>query len=145
MVQDAASEDGAGIDGRFGLVVAANLLVHVTDARAVLQRAAGLLEPEGVLVASVPPILDGQTMDLHRTLPSHLSNLYLWDWEDLLRASFGKLRLFRQSPPPGRHPDLAGSGPPRVEAAEFSFEEIALADLYDAGTMAAVFVCSEPK
>lgn len=144
LVEDAAAAEGDAA-GPCGLVVAANLLVHVPEPGAVLRRAARLLEPNGELVASVPPILDGQTMDLHRTLPSHRSNLYLWDWEDLFRASFGKLRLFRQLPPADRHPDLGAAGPPRVTAEQYAFEEIALADLYDAGTLAAVFVCSEPR
>ncbi len=147
VVEDAATvgAQGDGVGGSFGLAVAANLLVHVPEPGAVVRRAARLLEPEGTFLAAVPPILDGQTMDLHRTLPSHRSNLYLWDWEDLFRASFGKLRLFRQVPPADRHPDLASAGPPRVRAEELRFEEIALADLYDAGTLAAVFACSEPR
>lgn len=144
VAQDAASADSDPA-GPFGLVVAANLLVHVPEPGAVARRAARLMEPDGTFVASVPPILDGQTMDLHRTLPSHRSNLYLWEWEDLFRASFGKLRLFRQLPPADRHPDLGSSGSPRVRAEEHAFEEIALADLYDAGTLAAVFVCTEPR
>lgn len=129
----------------FGLAVAINLLVHVPEAAAALRHQARNLSPDGVLVASVPPILDAQTMDLHRTLPRHRSNLYLWDWEDAFKAAFTGLRLFRQLPPEGRLPRLADSSPSRLRAEEYRFEELALADLYDVGSLAAVFVASVPK
>jgi SAM-dependent methyltransferase len=135
----------AGPLGPFDLVTAINLLVHLEDPEEAVTEVAGLLRPHGVFVASVPPILDGQTMDLFRSLPGHRAHLYLWDWEDLLKASFGCLRLFRQQPPAGRLPDLADPGPARLAALDYAFEELALADLYDAGSMSAVFVATEPR
>ena len=131
--------------GRFELVTAINVLVQLRDPRPALAAAARCLAPSGTLVASVPPILDGQTMDLHRTLPTHRSNLYLWDWEDQLRAHFGQLALYRQVPPPGRLPDLGSAGPPRVFASEYVFDEIPLAELYDVGSFTAIFVATLPK
>lgn len=131
--------------GSFELVTAINLLVQLRDPRRALAACASHLTASGTLVASVPPILDGQTMDHHRTLPTHRSNLYLWDWEDLLRSHFGELKLYRQVPPAGRLPDLASAGPARLLAEEYAFEEIPLADLYDAGSFAAIFVAAQPK
>ena len=135
----------AGSLGPFELVTAINTLVQLEEPEPVVEQVAASLRPQGVFVASVPPILDGQTMDLFRSLPGHCAHLYLWDWEDLLKASFGTLRLFRQQPPAGRLPDLAHPGPPRLLAADYAFEELALSDLYDAGSMTAVFVGSEPR
>jgi SAM-dependent methyltransferase len=135
----------AGPYGPFDLVTAINALSHVEEPEAVVEQVAACLRPEGVFVASVPPILDGQTMDLFRSLPTHRAHLYLWDWEDLLKASFGSLRLFRQQPPAGRLPDLAAPGPPRLMAADYAFEELALSDLYDAGSMTAIFVATEAR
>lgn len=130
--------------GEFGLVAACNVLAQVEDPAGALERVAPRLAADGLFIASVPPILDGQTMDLHRSRTAHRSNLYLWEWEDLLRGRFGALRLFRQEPPPGLVPDFAHPGPSRVKARAYAFEELPLADLYDVGSLTAVFVASEP-
>lgn len=131
--------------GEFGLITACNVLAQLEEAAAGLVRMAARLEEDGTFVASVPPILDAQAMDFHRTRTSHRSNHYLWEWEELLRSSFGSLRLFRQEPPPGLAPDFGDPGPSRVKARAYAFEELPLADLYDVGSLAALFVCTEPS
>lgn len=137
---EAFDEVGEG----FGLITACNLLAQLAAPEEVLRRVAHALAPDGLFIASVPPILDGQTMDFHRARTQHRSNFYLWEWEDLLRGRFATLRLFRQLPPPGLVPAFADPGPSRVKARAYSFEELPLADLYDVGSLAAVFVCGEP-
>jgi SAM-dependent methyltransferase len=135
----------AAARGPFDLATAINALVHLEEPQSVVEQVAAHLRPDGVFVASVPPILDGQTMDLLRSLPTHRAHLYLWDWEDVFKASFGSLRLFRQQPPAGRLPDLADPGPARLFASDYAFEELALLDLYDVGSMGAIFLCTEPQ
>lgn len=130
--------------GEFGLITGCNVLAQLEDPAAALERITARLAADGTFVASIPPILDAQTMDLHRTHTVHRSNLYLWEWEELLRSAFGSLRLFRQEPPPGPAPDLGDPGPSRVKARAYSFEELPLAELYDVGSLAALFVCSQP-
>lgn len=130
---------------KFDLAVAINVFVHVPEAAAAIRFQAGNLTSDGMLIASLPPILDGQTLDRHRALPRHRSNLYLWDWEDAFKSAFAELRLFRQVPPEGRLPRLADSAPASLRAEEYRFEELALADLYDVGSLAAVYVASSPK
>ncbi len=129
----------------FDLVVAINVLAETADAEALLAAAAGALAPGGSLVASVPPILDAQTLDLHRRQGGGRTNLYLWDWEDRLRERFAKLRLFRQRLPAGDSLRLGDPSPSAVAVEALACEEIRVADLYDAGTLTAVWVASEPR
>jgi len=131
--------------GSFELVVAVNLLAQMREPEAALgQGAAHLAEDGGIFLASVPPILDAATMDRHREAAPHASNLYLWEWEDLLRSSFSSLRLFGQIPPPGKVPDLADPGPARIRAEDYSFPEISLARPEGVGHLAAFFLAENP-
>lgn len=131
--------------GEFDCAVALGLLPELADPGAGLASLAARLSPGGRAVLSVPPILDGQTMDRHRAIERHRSNLYLWDWEELLAGRFASLRLFRHQPPPDRLPDFSHPGPSRIPAAAYAFEELPLAEIYDAGSLTAVFVAAEPR
>ena len=83
-------------------------------------------------------------MDAQRASGVHRANRYLWDWEALLRARFRGLRLFRLDPPPGARLDLADPRRSRLAAGDFRWEEVSLASLAGAGTLAAAFVASSP-
>ena len=131
--------------GTFDLIVAANVLAHLASPESVLDRVKRHLDPSGTFLASVPPIVDERTMETHRASAAHASNLYLWDWESLLRRRFTELHLFRLSPPAGSSLDLASPAPSHLKAEAFSCEEIPLARLNDAGTLSAIFVCSQPR
>ncbi len=130
--------------GRFDRIVLGNVLTHLTDPDAALATAAELLASdgaEGLLIASVPPILDGQTLSQHRALKAR-SPRFLWDWQEALAAQFSTLRLFRCLPPEGVHPDFGDPAPSRFSPSDFRFEEIPLKNLDDVGGLAAVFVAS---
>jgi SAM-dependent methyltransferase len=122
------------------LVVAIGALPRVDDPDRVLAEVARRLAPGGALLASLPPILDGQTLALHQARPGERSSMYLWDWEEKLRDRFATLRLFRHLPPPGRRPDFADPRPSTLRAEDFRCEEIPLAEIYDVGSMGAVFL-----
>ena len=128
--------------GSFGLIAAGNALPHMEDPDAALGGAAALLASGGIVLASVPPILDGQTLARHKAQPSHRSNRYLWEWEETFRRHFHALRLFRCLPPPGIHPDFSSPAASRLSPTDFSYEEIPLADLDDVGGLAAVFLAT---
>ncbi len=131
--------------GRFDRIVLGNVLSHLADPDAALAAAAEHLasnDGEGLLIASVPPILDGQTLSQHRALGAE-SPRFLWDWQEALSAQFSTLRLFRCLPPHGVHPDFGDPAPSRLSPADFRFEEIPLANLDDVGGLAAVFVASK--
>jgi SAM-dependent methyltransferase len=130
--------------GRFGLAVAANLLAHLGDPGAALDGIGRVLAPDAILVATVPPIVDDTMMDAQRASGVHRANRYLWDWESLLRARFGALRLFRLDPPVGAGLDFADPRRSRWSAEDFRWEEVSLARLAGAGTLAAAFVAERP-
>jgi SAM-dependent methyltransferase len=125
--------------GPFDLIVAVNLLAHLAAPAAVVEGAARRLDPAGELIASVPPVVDERTMEAHRASGLHRSNLYLWDWESLLRRRFREVRAFGAVPPAGL--DLADPAPSRLAAADFRFAEVSPAQPATAGSLSAVFVC----
>lgn len=129
--------------GPFDLIVAANLLPHLESPGKVLEIAARRLAPDGALVASVPPVVDERTMEEHRATGLHRSNLYLWDWESLLRKRFQEIRLYRLAPPDGL--DLASPAPSRHRVEDFRTEEISLAQLGAAGSLSALFAARGPR
>lgn len=137
--EELAADRRAGSE-TFAVVVAANVLPQVTDLDAALAGIRRVLAPGGRLVASLPPLLDGQALSLYQANPSHRQALYLWDWLDRLREGFAAVRLFRQEVRGGRVPDLGNPGPAGVTAADHDFVELPLADLYDVGSLAAVVV-----
>ncbi len=138
-----AAEDLGGDLGLFDLVVAANLFPHVASPKTVLDSVVLRLAPGGALVASVPPVVDERTMEAHRASGLHRSNLYLWDWESLFRKRFKEIHLHRLVPPAGL--DLSSPAPSRFGVEDFRIEEIPLADLNEAGSLAAIFVGLGPR
>jgi len=129
--------------GLFGLIVAANVLPHLESPKAALDAAVRRLTPDGVLVASVPPIVDERTMETHKAGGLHRANLYLWDWESLFRKRFREIHLYRLTPPAGL--DLSSPSPSRFRVEDFKTEEISPAQLGDAGSLAAIFVGRGPR
>jgi len=123
-----------------GLAVAVGALPRAADPDRALAEVASRLAPDGLLVASLPPILDGQALAAYQARWSDRAARYLWDWEEALRGHFAALRLFRHLPPPGRQPDFADPRPSALRAEEFRFEELPLAEIYDVGSLGAVFV-----
>jgi SAM-dependent methyltransferase len=128
------------VDGRFGLIVAANLLAHLAAPGEALAAALTALDDGGSLLVSVSTIADDRTMDQHRASGVHRSNRYLWDWESLLRGYVDELRLFRLLPPAGARLDLADPRRSRQELAGFRCDELPLSRLDEAGSLAAIFI-----
>lgn len=135
----------AGAGGPFDRLVAVSSLARLPDPEATLRRILGGLSPDGSLIASLPPILDGPTLELHRARHPEAARLFLWDWADLLGDLFGELRLYGHQPPDGVALELASPRPSQLDEAAFRFEEIPLDDLDNVGTLGAVFVCSTPR
>jgi SAM-dependent methyltransferase len=129
--------------GLFGLIVAANALPHMESPKAALDAVVRRLTADGTFVASVPPVVDERTMEEHKASGLHRSNLYLWDWESLLRKRFKEIRLYRLTPPAGL--DLSSPAPSKHRAEDFKVEEISPARPGDAGSLAAIFVARGPR
>ncbi|MEP7010010.1 MAG: class I SAM-dependent methyltransferase [Acidobacteriota bacterium] len=142
---EARAETLPGDLGLFDTVVAGNVLPHLEKPALAIDQAARHLQPEGSLIASVPPIADDRAMEMHRAAGDHRSSLYLWDWETLFKRHFHDLALFRLEAPPGTAIDLADSSPSRLSAADFRTEEIPLARAREAGSLAALFVATRPR
>lgn len=124
--------------GMFGLIVAVDLLPHLQSPNAVVEWAARHLEPEGTLVASVPPIVDERIMEQHKTSGLHRMSLYLWNWESLFRRRFPEVRMYGAIPPDGL--DLANPSPSRIRAEDFRFDEVSPATPATAGTLSAILI-----
>lgn len=124
--------------------VAVGTLGRLPDPEAVLPRVTDSLGPEGVLFASVPPVLDGPTLELHRARHPEAARYFLWDWADLLGRAFREVRLFGHQPPEGVRLELASPRPSALDPAAFRFEEVPLSDLDNVGSLGAVFVASRP-
>ncbi len=131
--------------GRFGLAVAGNLLAHLERPGDALSAAARVLGPDGVFVASVPPLTSDRLMEAERAGGVHRAALYLWDWESLLRDRFTELRLYRLEAPSGARLDFADPRPSRLRAEDFQIEEVPLARLPALTGPTAIFVASRPR
>lgn len=127
-----------------GRWVAVGTLARLPDPEAVLSRVAAALPPDGLLFASVPPVLDGPTLELHRARHPEAARLFLWDWADLLGRTFREVRLFGHHPPEGVRLELASPLPSRLDPAGFRFDEVPVSDLDNVGTLGALFVASKP-
>lgn len=129
--------------GLFGLIVAANVLPHLESPKAALDSVVRRLTADGTFVASVPPVVDERTMEEHKASGLHRSNLYLWDWESLLRKRFKEIRLYRLTAP--ARLDLSNPARSKFRAEDFKVEEISPARPGDAGSLAAIFVARGPR
>jgi SAM-dependent methyltransferase len=128
--------------GTFGLILAVDLLAHLQSPAAVVEWAAGHLEPDGVFAASVPPILDEHMMGQNKGSGLYKVSLYLWSWEALFRRRFREVRIYGTVPPDGL--DLASPSPSRFGARDFRFEEVPPDRPVSAGTLSAVLVGRGP-
>jgi SAM-dependent methyltransferase len=128
--------------GTFGLVLAVSLLAHLPSPAPVVDWAARHLEPEGVFVASVPPIVDELTMEQHKASGIHRVSLYLWSWEALFRRRFKEVRIYGTVPPDGL--DLSRPSPSRFRVSDFRFEEVHPSRPASAGSLSAVLVGRGP-
>ena len=138
-VQGSAEAPPADL-GTFGLIVAFDLLPQLEDPVSVLEQAARHLDPDGVFVASVPPIVAEHEMEERRRSEPHRLSLYLWNWESLLRRRFKEVRIYGAFPPDGARLDLADPSPSRLSAEGFRFEEVAADRPDSAGSLSAVLV-----
>jgi len=130
--------------GTFGLIVGIDVLPHVENPMTVLEWAARHLEPDGVFLTSVPPILDEHVMEQHRASGTRRLGLYLWNWESLLRRRFRETRIFGAAPPDGAVLDLGDPAPSRLRAEDFRFEKVAPDRPGAAGNLSAVLVAASP-
>lgn len=129
----------------FERLVAVGTLARLADPGTVLPRLTAALGPDGILVASVPPLLDGPSLEIHLARHPGAARLFLWDWAELLGRSFRELRLYSHQPPAGVRLDLASPRPSPVAPDAFRFPEAPLSDLDNVGTLGAVFVASAPR
>lgn len=126
----------------FDAAVAVGALPGLPGPDATLTALAARLGAGGVLVCSLPPILDGPTLEVHRGREPGADHRYLWDWLDALEARFGRIGLYRHLPPPDTDLDLASPRPSRARPEDFRFEEIPVDELDDVGHLGAVFVAT---
>ena len=129
--------------GRFELIVASNVMEHVTGPREVIVRLAASLSTEGMFLLAVPPILDESSLRQNRDNPHHRSNLFVHEWMEIMKELFFEVRVFRHTGPPRSDLDFADPRPSKHRAANFVFEEVGPAAL--AGTLTAIFLARVPK
>jgi SAM-dependent methyltransferase len=131
--------------GAFDAVVSSNVFEHLDDPARALGQMRRLLQPGGPFILVVPPIVDEASLAANRRIEFHVSNLFVGQWADLLRQSFGQVRAFRHLPPSDRVPDFSDPFPSSLAPADFQFLEVPVAELGAELTLGAVFVCSESR
>lgn len=127
--------------GFVDLVVVSNVLEHLSSPGRALARVGALLSPGGRLVVAVPPIVDEQGRAEHDAIPYHRSNLFIWEWRDLLLQNFKYVQAVRHLPPEGARLDFADPFPSQVAAEAFRFEECSAEELIRMESLTALFVC----
>ncbi len=131
--------------GVFDLVVSSNALEHVESLEAVLDGVVGRLATGGLFIAAVPPIVDEGSLECHRRIRFHRTNLFVWEWRETLQRRFQSVRSFRHLAPDGVSLDVGSPFPSRVDPATFRFEESEPDGLARPDTITAIFVASSPS
>ena len=139
--REAPLETPVGEGETFERLVAIEVLSRLSDPEAVLPQVLAHLEPHGTMAASLPPILDGPTLEIHRARHPQAPRMFLWDWADLLGELFEEISLYSHQPPDGVRLELASPHPSHLDEAAFRFDPIPVDDLDNVGTLGAVFVC----
>jgi SAM-dependent methyltransferase len=131
--------------GLFGVIVSSNVFEHLDDPARALAQMRRHLKPGGPFVLVVPPIVDEASRDANRRIVFHKSNLFVWQWTDLLMKSFGRVRAFRHLAPADPPPDFSDPFPSALSPSDFEFCEVPLSELGTVLTLGAVFVCRAPR
>jgi 2-polyprenyl-3-methyl-5-hydroxy-6-metoxy-1,4-benzoquinol methylase len=135
-----AAEAPPGDLGPFGLILALDVLPHLPSPAPLVEWAAKQIEPDGLFLASVPPIVDERTLEQHRASGLHRMSLYLWNWESLFRRHFREVKIYGTIPPEGATLDLSDPSPSRLRAEDFRFEDVSPARPASAGTLSALLL-----
>jgi SAM-dependent methyltransferase len=130
--------DALHVEGSFDLIVASNVLEHLTAIPAVLERTE-------TLIVAVPPIYDEASLRENEAIPYHRSNFMITRWLELLQERFDDVRPFRHTAREGVHPDFGDPFPSRLTPNDFVFEEIRASQLTERPTITALFVASAPR
>lgn len=125
---------------RIDLIVASNVLEHLTDVPRVLDLCAKMTD---TLIVAVPPIVDEASLRENEAIPYHRSNFMITRWLEMLSERFTTIRAFRHAAREGVHPDFGDPFPSRLTPQDFVFEEIA--QLTERPTITAIFVASAPR
>ncbi|HEX3554798.1 MAG TPA: class I SAM-dependent methyltransferase [Thermoanaerobaculia bacterium] len=129
--------------GVFDVIVSSNAFEHLDDPARALRQMRQHLRPDGQFLLVVPPIVDEASLAANRKIVFHKSNLFVWQWTDLLCHFFGQVRAFRHLPAAGRQPDFSDPFPSTLTPAEFEFHESPVSELGAVFTLGAIFICSE--
>lgn len=129
--------------GVFDVIVSSNVFEHLDDPARALKQMRRHLQQGGPFILVVPPIMDEASLAANRGNVFHKSNLFVWQWADLLKQSFGTVRAFRHFPPADPLPDFSDPYPSALSPADFEFCEVPVSELGTMFTLGAVFVCSD--
>lgn len=80
---------------RFGLIFSSNVLEHVADADAFLEKATHLMTDDGVFVLAVPPINSIEALQGNLENPYHINNLTPPAWIAKMRRFFESAQGYR--------------------------------------------------
>ncbi len=132
------------LDEPVDLIVASNMLEHLVDTPAVIERLTRFLSSGGVLVAAVPPITDENSLRENQRNPFHRTNLYAGEWMELFRRHFGSVRLFAHNAPATSSLDFNSPFASQVDPKTFRFSETDLVAFPATHSLTAVFIAEQP-
>ncbi|NJL28849.1 MAG: class I SAM-dependent methyltransferase [Thermoanaerobaculia bacterium] len=128
--------------GHFDVAVSSNVFEHLADPERAIRDLEKHLSTGGTFLMAVPPITDAGTLALHLDNHFHRSNLFVWDWAELLNRRFDAVRVFRQLPAPGVKPDFYDPFESRLTVSDFIFEEVIISRFEEVPALGVVFVCA---
>ncbi|MCG6962910.1 MAG: class I SAM-dependent methyltransferase [Acidobacteria bacterium] len=133
-------EEIGKLDVTLDVIVSSNVLEHLEDPRAFLDSAGELLEPNGLLIIAVPPILSDEDVAVHRGIHYHRTNLSVDGWLALFGDAGWRAEIFRHDYSGSSRLDFASPYPSRATPAEFTFSPTDRDGLYACAPITAVFV-----
>ena len=127
-------------DGSFDLIVASNVVEHLHDPKAFLQRMRKLLRAGGKAVIAAPPIYTSADVDVHAGIHYHRSNLPVSEWLILFRNTGFSVSGYLHNARQGVAVDFKSHFPSRLSPEDFVFTPTAIEGLLTQPSITALFV-----
>ena len=132
--------------GTWDVVLCSNVLEHVPDVGCFLRGVWTLLNPRGVLVVAVPPIVNDALRAQNLANPYHVNIWSPRQWAHALGRFFGEVQAFQHwYDKPGVELNLINSPADTViQEQDFLFHPVAVDELHELPTISAVFTARRP-
>jgi 2-polyprenyl-3-methyl-5-hydroxy-6-metoxy-1,4-benzoquinol methylase/uncharacterized protein YbaR (Trm112 family) len=131
---------------QFDVVFCSNALEHIAHPGTFFRSVWQLLKPEGLLLTTVPPIVNAELRAQNLANPHHLNIWSPRQWLHVLRQYFEDVQVYQHwFEKPGIQLDFTNTPTETVvRETDFTFTPITLEQLYHVPTIGAIFVARKP-